>query len=211
MMPLASSTASSCDTLDVGAGKPDLNLPPGSDLWVFAYGSLIWDPGFPFVERHPALLRGYHRRFCILSHRYRGTVEKPGLVLGLDRGGSCWGMAYRVAAADVPATLDRLWEREMVTRVYRPRLLPVRMSGQAVRACTFIADPAHPQYSGRLCQTATAEMIALGVGERGRNLDYLANTVAHLEGLGIKDHALVKLLDDVRCRLGEGEAVASGV
>ncbi|HYD29273.1 MAG TPA: gamma-glutamylcyclotransferase [Azospirillaceae bacterium] len=179
--------------------RPEFDHPPGTDLWVFGYGSLMWNPGFAFAERQLALLRGYHRRFCILSHRYRGTVERPGLVLGLDRGGSCWGMAFRVEAAEVPGALAYLWDREMVTRAYRPRLLPVRMpQRRTVRACTFVADPGHPQYSDCRCREATAERIAAAAGRSGSNIDYLANTVAQLEQLGIRDRVLIELLGRVR-------------
>jgi glutathione-specific gamma-glutamylcyclotransferase len=179
--------------------RSDLIVPPGTDLWVFGYGSLMWNPEFAHVEHRGALLRGYHRRFCVYSFRYRGTPERPGLVLGLDRGGSCRGIAFRVAAEDVPATLDYLWEREMISGVYRPKLLPVRLdSGESVPACTFVADREHGQYSGCLCPLTTARFIAQGIGERGPNFDYLANTVAHLHELGIRDHALERVLAEVR-------------
>ena len=112
------------------AWSADIAVDPGSDLWVFGYGSLMWNPGFPFAERHAATLPGYHRSFCVASHRYRGTPERPGLVLGLDRGGSCRGIVFRVAAADVPVALDYLWEREMDNRVYLPKLLQVRLRGR---------------------------------------------------------------------------------
>ena len=182
----------------------DITVVPGADLWVFAYGSLMWNPGFPFLESHPAVIGGYHRRFCVSSHRYRGTPERPGLVLGLDRGGSCRGMAFRVAPDHVPETLDYLWEREMINRVYRPKLLPVRLrdGGDPVTACTFVVDRAHGQYCGCLDEATMAARIAGCCGERGPNLDYLANTVAHLEELGIHDKRLSSLLDAVNRRLG---------
>lgn len=172
-----------------------LALPPDSDLWVFGYGSLMWDPGFPFVEQRLGLLRGYHRRFCIYSHRHRGTPEVPGLVFGLDHGGACRGMVFRVAGSDVPGVLDYLWEREMAGAVYRPKLLPVRAEGGAtVPACAFVVDREHPQYCKGLDLEASAALIRQGVGGRGRNLDYLANTVEHLDQLGIADHGLRALL-----------------
>lgn len=182
----------------------DIVVTPGADLWVFAYGSLMWNPEFPFLERHPAVLGGYHRRFCVSSHRYRGTPERPGLVLGLDRGGSCRGIVFRVAAERVPETLDYLWDREMLNRVYRPKLLPVRPrdGGVPVTACTFVVDRRHRQYCGCMDETAMAERIACCRGERGPNLDYLANTVAHLEAIGIHDRGLCSLLTAVRARMG---------
>ena len=176
-----------------------LALPPDADLWVFGYGSLMWDPGFPYAEKRLALLRGYHRRFCIYSHRHRGTPERPGLVFGLDHGGACRGLAFRVAAADVPAALSYLWGREMSGAVYRPRLLPVRTEGgTVVPACAFVVDRDHPQYCRGLDLEASAALIRQGVGGRGRNLDYLANTVEHLDQLGITDHGLRELLRVVR-------------
>lgn len=178
-------------------------MPHGSDLWVFGYGSLIWDPGFPWTEKHPAVLKGYHRRFCVASHRYRGTPEQPGLVLGLDRGGTCRGVVFRVAAPHVEDTLAYLWDREMISLVYRPRLVPVRMAGgRTVAACTFIVDRAHCQYCGCLDEAAIVERIAACAGERGPNFDYLANTVTHLTDLGMHDDRLADLLSAVRQRLG---------
>ncbi len=170
-----------------------------ADLWVFAYGSLMWNPGFPFAEQSMAILHGYHRRFCVASLRYRGTPEKPGLVLGLDRGGSCRGMAFRVVAADAAATLDALWDREMINRTYHPRLLPLRLADgrKVAKACTFVVDRQHSQYSPCLDEAEMAERITHCVGERGPNLDYLTNTVEHLERLGIHDGRLHALLTRV--------------
>ena len=195
----------------------DITVEPGADLWVFGYGSLMWNPGFPYLESRPGVVGGYHRRFCVSSHRYRGTPERPGLVLGLDRGGSCRGLAFRVAPEHVPATLDYLWDREMINRVYRPRMVPVRLgggqgsggqgdTGQAggeapVSACTFVVDRRHGQYCGCLDESTMADRIAGCCGERGPNLDYLANTVAHLEELGIRDRSLSSLLAAVKRRI----------
>lgn len=177
----------------------DLALPRG-DLWIFGYGSLMWDPGFPYARACSALLRGYHRAFCIYSHRYRGTPEQPGLVLGLDRGGACRGIAYLVAQRQTESVLENLWMREMSRRTYRPRLVHVDVAGERVRALAFIADPAHPSYAGRLPVEEVAALITRGVGARGANVEYLVNTLRHLEALGVREprlrriHAMVEKL-----------------
>ena len=186
--------------------QPYVPVVPGEPLWVFAYGSLMWNPGFVFEERVPARLHGYHRRFCVYSHRYRGTPEMPGLVLGLDRGGSCRGLALRVAPEHVSQTLAYLWHREMISGVYRPTLLTIRLlacadGGPRVAACTFVADRGHRQYCGELDIERRVSLICQGRGSGGANWEYLANTVAHLEELGIHDAALSRLLEHVRARL----------
>ncbi|MGO4126954.1 gamma-glutamylcyclotransferase [Inquilinus sp. YAF38] len=176
---------------------PNLPLIPGEPLWVFGYGSLMWNPGFPHLERQPAVLHGYHRRFCVLSHRYRGTPERPGLVLGLDRGGSCRGMAFKVAPEHVQAVIAYLWDREMVTGVYRPSLKQIRLPDGPVTACCFLADRRHRQYCGALDVEETLAMIRTGIGSSGPNRDYLLNTVEHLRELGIRDGALFALAERV--------------
>jgi cation transport protein ChaC len=182
--------------------RPGIDIVPGQDLWVFGYGSLIWNPGFPFTERRLALLRGYHRKFCIYSHHHRGTPERPGLVLGLDRGGSCRGVVFRVPADAVTATLDYLWDREMISGVYQPRMVPVRWRGGRVEACTFVVDRAHVQYCGSLGLDETVRFICQGIGKGGPNFDYLVNTVRHLHELGIPDPPLDTLLDAVERHRG---------
>jgi cation transport protein ChaC len=164
-------------------------------LHVFAYGSLIWRPGFPFLAREAALLRGYHRRFCLWSRIYRGTPEAPGLVLGLDRGGACHGVVFHVAAQDAEAVLAYLEERENPRgqNVYHRRLLPVRLaSGRMVRAVSYVADRRHPAYC-RPGEAEAARTIAQGHGEAGANRDYLLNTVRHLKELGLRDARLDRL------------------
>ena len=189
------------------AGRETLleSLTPGEDIWVFAHGSLLWDPGFEFTEAAPAQLFGYHRQFCIHSWIYRGTERHPGLVLGLDRGGSCHGRAYRVAAQNAGHVLGYLWDREMTSNVYMHRLLLTRCRGRTIACHTWAADRAHPQYAGRRPIAEAAEIIAGATGRSGANHDYLRNTVAHLDALGIGDGPLHRLLVLVDRRL-EAEA-----
>lgn len=164
-------------------------------LWVFAYGSLMWEPSFPCAEVRPALLRGYHRALCILSIRNRGTEACPGLVLGLDRGGSCAGRALRVTPGHHAATLAYLEVREMATSSYRPKLLPVRLDGgECVQALAFVADPQHRQYVGTLPAEEAAVLVRQGRGSYGNALDYLRNVVAHLDAIGIADGPLHRVL-----------------
>lgn len=168
----------------------------GEELWVFAYGSLMWNPGFAFARQCRARLHGYHRAFCVYSHHYRGTPEQPGLVLGLDEGGLCDGIAFRVTEGEEAATLAYLWQREMISNVYRPLPLPVLLdeSGRQVAACAFVVDRDHAQYCTGLSLDQAAALIRRGSGRGGRNLDYLVNTVEHLDQLGIDDGALRRLL-----------------
>ena len=163
-------------------------------VWVFAYGSLMWRPDFLPDEVAPARLAGWHRAMCILSNVYRGTPARPGLVLGLDRGGSCLGRALRVAPERWPAIKSMLDERELVTGVYLPRFLPVRLGdGRRVSAYAFVADRTHAQY-WRGGEDQAAGLIRQGVGKAGAARDYLAATVEHLAALGIRDGSLQRLL-----------------
>ena len=169
-------------------------LPPG-DLWVFGYGSLMWSPGFRYRAKAPGFVFGYHRSLCIYSHRHRGTPDRPGLVMGLRRGGSCWGMAFRIAAASAPAVLASLWQREMRNRVYQPRLVRVRLGRRrAVRAVAFVADPRHRQYARDLDLAQTARLVAQGSGQRGHNLEYVHRTIAHMHAIGVRDPHLERVL-----------------
>jgi cation transport protein ChaC len=168
------------------------------DLWVFAYGSLMWRPGFAAVERAPARLIGAHRALCVWSHVHRGTPERPGLVLGLDRGGMCRGIAYRVAASARPATLAYLRAREQVTMVYRESVRPVVMlvhSEQRVQAVCYMVDRSHPQYAGRLTLAQQLHHVRQGHGVSGQNRDYVIATVKALEALGCRDRELHLLAD----------------
>ena len=166
------------------------------DIWVFGYGSLMWNPGFAYLEGQPARLHGYHRAFCLYSHHYRGTEARPGLVLGLDRGGSCLGRAFRIAAADAEAAMDTLIEREMYgheENVYRLIWPDVRLGTRRVPAACFVINTGHPHYAGKLAPRRIARLVRQGVGSGGSNVEYLRNTIRHLDELGIKDGALHKI------------------
>jgi glutathione-specific gamma-glutamylcyclotransferase len=163
-------------------------------VWIFAYGSLMWDPDFPRAEAEPALLRGYHRSFCLYSYDYRGTGMRPGLTLGLDRGGACRGIALRLPSKTLAAQLDSLWAREMTApRVYDMRLLPVWTARGSRKAFAFTVRRDHADYAGRLSSEDVARIIAGATGRRGACRDYLADTVNHLAGLGIADASLQRL------------------
>lgn len=166
---------------------------PG-DVWFFAYGSLMWAPEFEFEEIQPALLRGYHRAFCVHSLMYRGTPNAPGLVLGLDRGGSCLGRAMRVAEARRDEAAVYLEHREMQEDIYFCRRVPVAIPRGRIRACAFIVNRDDPVYAGRVPMDEIVRRIATCAGERGRNIDYLRHTVLHLDELGIGGGPLQELL-----------------
>lgn len=162
--------------------------------WVFGYGSLIWNPGFAFVSAQQGLLKGAHRSLSIVSHHHRGTVERPGLVFGLTRGGSCRGMVFEVADAHWPQVRAYLEEREQVTSVYRDVMRPVHLAdGRTVSALAFLVDERHEQFAGRLDLDQQLAMVRAGVGLSGRNVDYVLNTARHLGELGIRDRQLMAL------------------
>lgn len=168
---------------------------PAGDLWVFGYGSLMWAPGFSHSQCAMGRAHGYHRALCILSNRYRGTPERPGLVVGLCRGGSCWGMAFRIPAAKVRRALTALWRREMLNNVYIPTMVSVAIGGRRrVRALAFVADTAHRQFVRELDLHGRARLVAQGVGQRGRCIDYIRNTLEHMAALGLRDPHLERIL-----------------
>lgn len=161
------------------------------EFWVFGYGSLIWRPGFDFEERSVATLHGFHRALCVFSHVHRGTPEQPGLVLGLDRGGSCRGIAFRVAADRWPETLAYLRAREQVTMVYLESWHEVRLiDGRRVRAVAYSVDRTHAQYASGLSDEDVLRLVRRGVGQSGANPEYVRNTHLHLAELGIRDARL---------------------
>ena len=175
-------------------------------LWVFAYGSLLWDPGFDPVETRAASLSGYARSFCMLSIHHRGTQELPGLVLALDAqaGADCLGLALRVAQSDATAVLAMLRERELISSAYLERWLPVRLQdGAQVTALAYVIDPGHGQYCRPDAETQ-AQMIARATGGRGANRDYLYQTDAKLLQLGIADPALTALTARVKALCDTG-------
>ena len=166
------------------------------DLWIFAYGSLMWRPGFEAEEVVHARLVGWRRSFCIYSRFHRGSDRRPGLVLGLDRGGMCEGIAFRVSATNARQTLRYLREREQVGSVYREALVPVTLlTGERpeVMALAFLVERAHPSYAGDLPLAEQAHVIRGGIGRSGNNIDYLASTLAHLAVLGIRERPLERL------------------
>ena len=165
------------------------------DRWVFGYGSLMWRPGFDFLDRQAAVLHGRRRAFCIYSVHHRGTYERPGLVLGLAPGGSVRGCAYRVSAARWPETYAYLREREQPTETYVEASARVRLaSGDSVPTLVFLSDVHHPQWAGDLSLEAQARLIAGATGLSGRNIDYLRDLVVHLREAGVADRTMARLL-----------------
>ncbi|MET0668967.1 MAG: gamma-glutamylcyclotransferase [Xanthobacteraceae bacterium] len=178
----------------------DFDRAPG-DLWVFGYGSLIWRPGFEYLERAPARMIGLHRSLCVYSFVHRGTPERPGLVLGIDQGGACRGVAYRVAAAKRADTLAYLRGREQVTSVYRETTRTAWLEGKPgrrVEAVCYTVDRSHPQYAGRLTLEQQLHHVRQGHGRSGNNRDYVIETVAALEALGCRDASLHLLAERLK-------------
>jgi cation transport protein ChaC len=180
------------------------------DLWVFAYGSLIWRPGFEFLERVPARIAGLHRALCVYSFVHRGTPERPGLVLGLDRGGSCRGIAYRIGAAQRRETILYLRAREQATSVYREMVRNVTLHDhdrRQVPALVYLIDRGHRQYAGKLSLADQLHHVRQGHGQSGPNRDYVLETVKALELLGFQDPELHRLAQRLK---GAHEAHSAG-
>ena len=168
------------------------------EFWVFGYGSLMWNPGFAFTERAGAQVFGYRRSLCVRSWVHRGSQEQPGLVLGLDRGGSCRGMAFRVSVSEQDAVLGYLRERELVTHVYKERVMPVALAdGRRVKAVTYVIDREHHQYAGNLAVPEAARIVHGARGKSGPNDAYVLNTVVHLQEMGIRDHWLEQVIAEM--------------
>lgn len=203
-----------------------------AEAWIFGYGSLMWNPGFPFIEARRARLTGYHRAFCIYSIHYRGTERQPGLVLGLDRGGVCDGMAFRIAPEKRDEVLAYLRRRELIYGVYREALVPLDLhhepaspapsdeghstmpqpveDARTVSAIAYIAERAHPAYAGMLPPQRAASLIRRSAGHGGTNLDYLLSTLCHLETLGIAEPRLYRLLALTGAQAARRRTVAGG-
>jgi glutathione-specific gamma-glutamylcyclotransferase len=169
------------------------------DIWVFGYGSLMWNPGFPAVEHHPAIAHGVHRRLCVYSTLYRGTPEKPGLVVGLLRGGCCHGVAFRVVAEHVKTTREYLTAREQVSKIYHEVFRPVRLrDGRTVQALCYVVDRSHKQYAGKLSPEQQLNLVKDSSGNVGPNRDYVCNTAKSLQAIGVEDRTLRWLADKLR-------------
>jgi cation transport protein ChaC len=166
---------------------------PAADVWVFGYGSLMWNPAFAYAERQTGVIRGYHRRFCLWLEMGRGSPGNPGLMLGLDRGGVCRGVAFRIPAAQARAELLLIWRREMFGTAYLARWVRVRMVGATVPAITFVVNRAHPRYAGKLTDAEAARHIATAAGSLGSCASYLDNTIASLKALGIRDAGMQRI------------------
>ncbi|MDY8108464.1 gamma-glutamylcyclotransferase [Fulvimarina sp. 2208YS6-2-32] len=170
-----------------------------SDFWVFGYGSLIWNPGFEFVDRTIARLSGFHRSLCVRSHVHRGTPETPGLVFGLDRGGSCVGMAFKVAGARHEETMAYLRARELVTHVYLEKTVSLRfLEGGGTHAVTYVVDRGHQQYAGKISVEAAARIVMNAHGRSGPNVDYVTNALTEIHRMGLRDQWLESVAAHLR-------------
>ena len=181
-----------------------LHAPDDRALWIFGYGSLMWRPELETAERRIATIRGWHRRFCLWQYRFRGTRDKPGLMLALDRGGACKGVAYRIDGPGLKAKLAGVWRRELIAKGYLPHVLTATTSDGPVKALTFIANRAGARYAGLIAEAEVASFIAQACGENGPSAEYLMETVARCEELGIHDRALWRL----QCMVAEKLAPA---
>ena len=173
-------------------------VPAGDDVWVFGYGSLMWNPAFHHTETRAGRVHGYHRRFVFWSTIGRGSRERPGMMLGLARGGSCAGLALRIAAEEADTELQSVFMREMVSTAYNARWVTVRTADGPVRAIAFVANPEHAFYAGRVPLEEAARHIAFGEGELGSSREYLYNTVSHMAEMGIGDSGMRTLLTLVK-------------
>lgn len=175
--------------------------PADEDVWLFAYGSLMWNPMIRWAEKGPGLLRGYHRRFCLWTNIGRGTSECPGLTLALEPGGACHGIAYRIAKAEAPHELELVWRREMLTGAYKARWVPLATAGGPRCAIAFVVNREHYRYAGRLSDEQVAAILAEAKGPLGSCAAYLFNSVSHLEELGVHDRRLWRLRAAVAARI----------
>ena len=202
-------SVTSLDVLNLTISRTDIfhenSMTEPTFEWVFGYGSLMWRPGFSFIQQTPAVLNGYHRAPCIYSHHHRGTPERPGLVLGLDKGGTCHGIAFRIDINKRKQVIEYLHERELIGYAYVPAVVTIKVHDAAIDAYTFVADFTHPQYAGKLKIDDAAGIIMQAEGVSGLNRDYLMNTVTKLDAEGFADPELKTLLHHVRSRTAEIE------
>jgi len=185
---------------------------PGDPVWVFGYGSLIWNPAFHFVEQRSGRIVGRHRQFCLWTHLGRGSPEQPGLTLALEPGGSCTGVAFRIAAGEVASELEIVWRREMLSDAYAPRWVRVLTAEGPVSAVAFTMNHSHPRYAGRLDEETVARVLASASGRLGRCADYLFRTIEALDALNLSDRRLHALADKGRqlgCREEGGIATVA--
>jgi cation transport protein ChaC len=173
------------------------------DIWVFGYGSLIWKPEFDFIEQRPALLPGHHRALCLWSRINRGTPELPGLVFGLEAGGECHGMAFRIAAEAVFPIFETLWRREMATGAYHPSWIDCQTPQGPVKALAFVIDRAGPAYVPEPPEDALIEIVLRASGIYGSCLEYVTQTADALETVGIHDARLTALVTRLKDRLNQ--------
>lgn len=183
--------------------QSQLRQAPAGDIWFFAYGSLLWKPACGVAEGRVGKVRGWHRSFCIRLPRYRGTPDRPGLMMGLDRGGQCRGKVFRIPADRIQDDMGKLFRREMTVKPasYLPRWLDVESDGFPVRALAFVTNRRSPRYAGKLAPDEVAEILATAAGHWGSCAEYLRETVAHLEELGIRDRNLWRLQSLVARRI----------
>jgi cation transport protein ChaC len=179
------------------------NAPDSRRVWVFAFGSLIWNPAFRFAEQRTARIHGWRRAFCLWNKAGRGSPELPGLMLSLESGGSCTGVAYRIEPGDIATELDILWRREMMSFSYRPVWTTAHTALGPEPAIAFSCNRAHERYAPGLAHEQIVQHIAQAQGRLGRCCDYLYETVAHLRQLGIRDRQLERIEQDVRARLSD--------
>ncbi len=189
-----------------GAGEGPGDSTWIGDIWVFGYGSLMWNPAFHYTEKRRGRIYGYHRAYCIWTHLGRGTPDNPGLMLALDRGGSCCGAAFRIDPHKLEEELSILWAREMAMDSYVPAWVTIHTDDGPVSGLTFTIERNHERYVGRLPPEIVANHLATAEGYLGTSVEYLENTVAHLAELGIRDATLTDLHRRVtRLKAAEGD------
>jgi glutathione-specific gamma-glutamylcyclotransferase len=172
--------------------------PEGEDLWVFGYGSLLWNPAFHYIDCQPARLFGYRRRFCLQASIGRGSKEKPGLMLALDHGGSCNGRAFRIACDEIQSETEILWMREMISGSYDAKKVTLKLPEETISGLTFVMNRRHPRYVASMDMDTTARLLATGEGHLGTCRDYLMNTIEHLEEMKVKDKYLHQLASKIQ-------------